>query len=401
MKTRAIGILAVATLVSVPVLAHLRGGEDGKAVQVEQAAAREVRASILTSGTLVYEQQAMLSPEVIGRVKRVLVREGDTVVAGQVLIELDDEMLQAEVRQQEAVVAQQRTAVEREAVALAYAERQARRMDQLFASRMIDARMHEQAREAAQLAAIGLRTSRESLAQSQAQLQQARQRLAKATIRAPIAGVVVALAIKEGETAVPSASGIAGSSLLVIADPSSLITEVNVDEADIPRVRVGQDASVHAAGDPDAAVRATVTHIALTPRAQVPGAAAKGRNYTVRLRLANHQHLTLRPGMSCRAEVFTRTSADALTVPLQAVLSDNSEAADPTAPGAGQYYVYVAEGDRAVRRVVVPGLSDDRYQQVREGLRPGERVVVGPYKELRHLREGDRLLAQATPGSTR
>ncbi len=79
MKSRVLGVLAVCGMVSVPLLAHLRTGDDGKPVFVESIAKREVRASVLTSGTLVYENQAALSPEVIGRVQRVLVREGDLV----------------------------------------------------------------------------------------------------------------------------------------------------------------------------------------------------------------------------------------------------------------------------------------------------------------------------------
>ncbi|NYF35940.1 efflux RND transporter periplasmic adaptor subunit [Stenotrophomonas sp. JAI102] len=397
MKIRAWGALAVAAVVSVPVLAHWRGGVQGKPVFTEQAQTREIQASILTSGTMVYEHQALLSPEIIGRVQRVLVREGDRVEKGQILLQLDDETLRAEVQQQQAVVAQQRTAVERQQVELAAARRQARRMDQLFDARLIDARMHEQENQAAQVAGITLQSAREQLRQSMAQLEQVQQRQAKATVRAPMSGVVVALAIKEGETAVPSASGIAGSSLLTIADPATLITEVNVDEADIPRVQVGQQAAVFAAGDPDAAVRAEVVHIALTPRVPTPGVPVTGRNYTVRLRFEADSRLTLRPGMSCRAEIYTVTAADALAVPLQAVLSSNSETADPGSREAGQSYVYVSEGNLALRRVVTTGLSDDRYQQIRSGLAVGDRVIVGPYRELRHLRNGDPLRVPEEP----
>ena len=393
MKTRALGILAVATLVSVPVLAHWSTGDDGKAVDIEQVQSREVRASILTSGTLVYEQQALLSPEVIGRVRQVKVREGDRVEEGQVLLVLDDQMLRAEVDQQQAVVAQQRTAIERHRVELQAARRQAERMGQLFRSHLIDARHHEQEQQAAQLAEIGLRTAQESLGQSTARLQQARQQLAKATIRAPMSGVVVAISIKEGETAVPSASGIAGSSLITIADPTTLITEVHVDEADIPRVQLGQVAAVYAAGNPEAPVTANVSHVALTPRTALPGAPGSGRSYTVRLRFEQDGRMTLRPGMSCRAEIYTRTASDVLAVPLEAVLSNNSEFADPMAEDAGQHYVYVVRKGQAMKRIVETGLADDQYQQVRTGLSAGEQIVTGPYKQLRYLRNGDAVLS--------
>ena len=103
--------------------------------------------------------------------------------------------------------------------------------------------------------------------------------------------------------------------------------------------------------------------------------------------------MTLRPGMSCRAEIYTRTASDVLAVPLEAVLSNNSEFADPMAEDAGQHYVYVVRKGQAMKRIVETGLADDQYQQVRTGLSAGEQIVTGPYKQLRYLRNGDAVLS--------
>ncbi len=304
------------------------------------------------------------------------------------LLELDDEVMRAEVQQQEALARQQRTAVEKHRVQLAAARLHANRVSRLFAAHLVSAQNNDDEEQAVALAGIALRVAKETMQQSIAQLQQSKQRLEKTAIRAPMNGIVVSIAIKAGETAVPSASGIVGSNLVTIADPSTLVAEVNVDEADIARIRAGQEANVFAAGNPDAAVRARVDQVALTPRPPTLGSAPTGRSYTVKLRLKSAEALTLRPGMSCRAEIYTRTATDVVSVPIQSILSTNTAAADPTQKDVEEY-VYLVEDGRAVRRAVRTGLVDDRYQEVKEGVNPGEHIVVGPYKLLRHLKPGD------------
>lgn len=396
MRSRAWGAIAFATLAALAAVGMARTGAEAKAVDVEAVERKQVRASVLTSGTLVYERQSLLSPEVIGRVREVLVREGEAVEAGQLLLVLEEETFQAEVAQQRAAVAQQVAAVERHALQLSTQRRQAARLRELFEAQLVDAQRHEQEQDAVTLAGIALQSARGSLAQARAQLVQAEQRLARTAIRAPMAGVVVALSIKPGETAVPSASGIAGSSLLTIADPASLVTEVNVDEADIARVRTGQDAALFAAGDPDTAVPARVRDIALTPRQPSPlSTQGATRDYTVRLELGRG-HEALRPGMSCRAEIYTRSAQSTLAVPLMAVFSNNTEAAAPGERGSAretEHFVFVERDGRAERRVVQLGLADDEYQEISHGVALGDRIVTGPYKLLRHLKPGDLVAA--------
>src|SRR5206468_441538 len=104
-------------------------------------------------------------------------------------------------------------------------------------------------------------------------LSQSREHLAKTEVRAPIDGTVTAVPIKIGETAVASATGIAGSSLMTIADVGSIMAEVNVDEADIARVAVDQQAKVFPAAYPDQPLVGRVESVAMAPRSTLPGAA--------------------------------------------------------------------------------------------------------------------------------
>lgn len=402
MNKKWIGIGAIVLVIVLPLVGKLTGGAKPKEVQLEKVEPRPIKASILASGNLVYREQAQLSPEVIGKVVAILVSEGDKVEKGQLVLRLDEQVFRAEVDQQEANVRQQQIAIEREELNVANQERQWRRTAELHKRKLIDDNQYDDATHALELARVELRASRETLVQAQALLSQAKERLAKTEIRAPISGTVTAIDIKVGETAVASSTGIAGSSLMTIANTDSLMTEVNVDEADIARVYIGQEADIYAAAYPETALKGVVESIPLSPKkadvlSAQSGGSSLARSYSVKVRLDDPEKLQLRPGMTCRAEIFTASVGKTLAVPIQAVFSNNSENADVDSKKKTdipvESYVFVDKDGIAEKRTVKTGLSDDSYQEITEGLKSGETVVVGPYKILRHLNAGDNLKA--------
>ena len=120
--------LAIAALLCIPVAAKLtRGSGPAKAVDTDKIGMREIRSSILASGHLLYEEQVMLSPEVIGKVSSIYVKEGQQVAKGDLLLHLDDQIYRAEVAQQEAVVRQQRIAIEQQQLSVRNQESQYKR----------------------------------------------------------------------------------------------------------------------------------------------------------------------------------------------------------------------------------------------------------------------------------
>ena len=400
MNKRWIGIGAIALVLALPFVFSGGAGSDAKSVTVEPVAKRQVRASILASGNLVFREQAQLSPEVIGKVSEILVEEGDLVEKGQVVMRLDEQVFRAEVDQQEANVRQQRINIDRQKLNVETQRRQSKRSEDLHARGLLDDNSFENARHAFELAEVDLRGSREGLRQAEAMLSQARERLAKTEIRAPIGGTVIAVDIEVGETAVSSATSIAGSSLMTIADTGTLMTEINVDEADIAKISEGQPVSVYAAAFPDTAIDGEVRSIPLAPRnGGTGGTSSLARDYSVEVALTDTKGLALRPGMTCRAEIFTASAAETIAVPVQAVFSNNEATADVT-PGKGkvdiEHHLFVEKDGKAERRVVEVGLSDDSYQEITSGLKEGEHVITGPYKILRHLKDGEAIEVKAS-----
>jgi HlyD family secretion protein len=188
---------------------------------------------------------------------------------------------------------------------------------------------------------------------------------------------------------------IAGSDLMVLANTASMYAEVNVDEADVARVDVGQGALIVPAASTDKSWQGTVEQVAISPKTQ-PG---QSKTYLVRIRLEEQQLAHFRPGMSCRAEIATRASDSTATlaVPVQSIRYEDSDDVNKKSAKAS---VFVAQGGRAHKRSVETGAADDAYIEIGKGINAGEQIVIGPAKILRFLQEGDRVVATAAPAIT-
>ena len=384
MTRKLLVILAlVLAVVAVPVLNdYLRGG-NAVEVEIQTLEPRSIQASVLASGQLVHEEEVKLTTEVIGRVTGIYVEEGDRVTNGQLLLQIDDETYRAEVEQNEATVRMQDIAIQRQQLRVDNLRTQWERDQALHESNLIDDRSFDLSTNELSLAEVDLRSSRESLSQAQARLEQAEDRLSKTRVVAPIDGTVTSLDIEVGETAISSTTNIAGSNLMTIADPDSIHAEVNVDEADIANVAVGQEAQIMAIAYPDQPIKGVIDSIALSARV---AEGTQGLSFAVKIRLDKADRFALRPGMSCRVEIYTDIRDGLLAVPIQAILVDEELSENRTT-----YRVFEYDDGEAREVAVQVGLSDDSYQAVTGGLDEGDRIIIGPDRVLRGLDDGDNV----------
>ena len=203
------------------------------------------------------------------------------------------------------------------------------------------------------------------------------EQLGKTQIRAPIAGRIVELPIKVGETAIPSTNALAGAKLMKIADTSALLAELKVDEADIAKVEIGQQVDVYPAAYPQTALRGAVEKIALAPTVE-----NQARSYKVTVRLGDAKQMKLRSGMSARADLYLGGGGAQVAVPVEAVVTEAKEKSETT-------HVWLVRDGKARKIAVKTGLSDDRWQAITSGLKAGDRVITGPAKTLRRLKDGE------------
>ncbi|MAL03628.1 MAG: hypothetical protein CL625_05070 [Arenimonas sp.] len=354
-------------------------GESRAEVEVVPASEQDIRPSILASGVLAYLDEVNLTAELVAKVEEILVKEGDRVEKGQLLLRLDPETYRNAIEREEASQRQSKISIERQRLALALAETRLKRGQELLGRQMIGQSDFDDLRNARDLARVELRSTQESLRRAEAILSEAREQLQKTDIRAPIGGTIVALPIKVGETAIPSTMSLAGASLMKIADTSAIQAELKVDEADIARIRLGQQAEVVAAAHQDTPLQGKVAQIALAPSLE-PG--SQGRSYQVDVLLDVPDDLGLRSGMSARADIFLGDGGKTLAVPVEAVITEESEDKQV------KRFVWVDRDGSARKVEIETGLSDDRWEAITSGLEVGDRVIVGPAKTLRILRDG-------------
>lgn len=382
-------IVIISGVVAIPVINKKMGGGAAKIVETAVLTEQIIRPSILASGKLSHDEEVRLSSEVIGKVARILIEEGDSVVEGQLVLQVDDQNFVAAYQQSEAQVRLSRLDIERQSERISNLEKQWQRKNKLYQQGMVGDDEHEALTHQLKLVRIDLKSSRERLLQAEAQLEQADDRLKKTQINSPLSGVVTSLDIKVGETAIASATNIPGSALMTISNPGSIYTEVLVDEADVASIAVGQLVEIVAIAYSNQPMQGVVRFIASTAKV---AQGRQGLSFTVKIDITDHGEIKLHPGMSCRAEIFSGTDQALPTIPIQAILIDEDLSESTT-----EHYVFVNDNGYARKTVVVVGVSDDENQEVISGLGMGVKIITGPAKELRHLKDGDEITVEEAP----
>ncbi|MCW2246943.1 RND family efflux transporter MFP subunit [Azospirillum fermentarium] len=358
------------------VLAVTGGIDKTPEAVVSDLAARPMVNSIVTFGRIVHGREATLRSEVTGRVVRVLAEPGDMVAAGAVLIEIDAAILRQRIAEIRYRIDGLEVDIKLRRVERDMGERAMNRRFALFQGGHanetdLDA---ERVRYAtAQTALEKAEVERNILSSQLAALEQ---ELAKTVIRAPFAGRVVRVFVAEGETVIGATTNVPGNSFMTLVDPASIRARLRVDEADVMGIRTDMPVAVTLPAHPETALRGRVLRAALVPA--VAGDTNATGGYEVEVVFDPGQATDeLRSGLSTRAVIETGRRDDAMLVATQAVQSDR-----------GGFYVWLWDGTAVRKRPVDLGSAAGLEQEIASGLRPGDRVVVGPADLLPRLRDG-------------
>ncbi len=298
----------------------------GKEVTVEAVQARDLTAIVSASGKIQAKRTVNISADNMGRVTQLSVEEGDRVKRGQFLMQIDPRNLASAVQSGEAgqlaarsMLEQQRLAIvsARENLALARAE--LKRQQELWAQQLTTRQELDRAENAVNVGEAELRqrevdikTQDQRIRQEGATLNQAQYNLSRARIESPIDGIVSRRNIEEGETVVIGTMNNAGTVLLTIADMSIIEAEVEVDETDIPTVRLGQVAKVTIDALPGKEYTGKVTEIGNSPIQAATGQAASAGQAATNFKVTVQLDQTIdevRPGFTCSAEIETAKRA--------------------------------------------------------------------------------------------
>jgi len=354
--------------------------------------------TVTATGTLSPVDAVELGAEVTGRLTRVLVDVNDRVEAGQVLAEIDPEQLSARVQEARAQLGSAQANVASAKATLSEAELKMARLRALGDRQLASREEVETGEATLERAKANVSSANAQITVARAGLSSAETSLQKAIIRAPIAGIVLMRAVEPGQTVT---AGFQTPVLFTLArDLTSLELDVEVDEADIGKVKEGQTASFVVDAYPDREFKSTLVQLHNMPKAE-----ATVVTYAAVLSVDNKDML-LRPGMTATATIVTRKLSGNLLVENRALRFEPP--AEPSAsrggpsffpmmgyrgrPGGGSgagaspakqkaepaEHVFVEQAPGQLKQASVSVLASDGLKSAvsSKALKPGDRVVV-------------------------
>ncbi len=348
-------VIGIVVVLAVIVALNLRKTDSGEPVETARVKYGSILSLVSATGELKAKAQVNLQAQVMGIVSRLAVEEGDRVNRGDVLLELEQQSYRAALVQARAGFTQ---------ASLSHA-----RVESLYARKLISDQDYE--------------ASKAALDMARAQYDAAQDQFERTTIRAPIAGTVVKVNVKEGETVIIGTMNNIGTVIMVLADMSQMEAWVDVDETDVVSLELGQPVKVEVDALPDTSFAGHVTRVGWMPTQNLLSTDTQGTDFEVVVTLDSTAPM-LRPGMSVSADITTASLDSVLVIPIQSVGRRQVE-------GKDEETVFVVEDGKAVLRTVKTGKVGDNDVQVLDGLKADEEVVTGPYKALSKLKEGRRV----------
>lgn len=413
-----ISLGAIILLLIVLKVAGVIGKPQKTQVATEKAADRDINESVSASGKIKPHVEVKISPEVSGEVVELPIKEGDVVRKGQLLCKIRPDILKSGYDRAVASYNTQKASVGNSSQMLKQAEatfaNQAsiyKRDQALYNNKVLTAAEFDAAKANYEGAKAALEAAKQNvigstygLAQSQASVKEAQDNLAKTTIYSPVDGVVSKLSIQIGER-VLGTQQFAGTEIMTISDLSQLDVNVDVNENDINRIKLGDSSKI----DVDAFYGKTFGGkvIEIGSSANVVGTNAdQVTNFTVKVRISPDSYKALlvktasnqvpfRPGLTATVEINTNHT-HSLSVPIQSVttrqekkdstgVKKDEDKSKPAISEPVKEYVFVYKAGKVKQVQVTTGIQDDTNIQILSGLKSGDEVVSAPFATISKL----------------
>jgi len=317
------------------------------------------------AGTIKACDRARLAPPAGGKIEHLPVKKGDRVKKGQLLLELWNADLQAQLHlaQRDEGAAKART--EQACIASNVARRDFERVNSLVSRGLVSVDAVEKVKGDADSKEAMCRAVAEDAKVSHARIDQAEAMLERTRLRAPFDGVVAEINGELGEFVTPSPVGIPTPPAIDLVDTRCIYITAPIDEVDAPRIRKDMRATVKLDAFKERSFPAHVRRVA----PYVLEAEKQARTVEVEAELEDHEGLDLLPGYSADLEVTIDKRDDALRIPTRALVQGDS------------VYVFDASAERVALRKIKKGLANWEYTEIADGVKAGDQVVISIDRE--------------------
>ncbi len=399
------------------------GREDGTEVEFAPVKRIQIVERVSASGKIYPEVEVKLSPDVSGEITELLVKEGDSVKEGQLLLKIRPDTYQTVVDRTRASLGSQGANIEQSNARLQQAKAQYfrakadfGRQQKLYDDKIISLQDFQAAEATFKVAESELKAaektveaSRYALQSARATLEEAQANLALTTIFAPQSGIISSLNVEQGERVVGTVQ-MTGTELLRIAEFKNMEVRVNVNENDIIRIEMNDTAYVEVDAYPDQKFIGIVTSIAKSANNLQTVTADAVTEFEVKIRMDRDSYKELLgdktfpflPGMTASVEIITNIKNNALAVPLAAVTVRKEKSKDDAEKNSSRgkpktetnqnakeeeakmkEVIFVKDGDNQVKMIEVKtGMSDFDNIEILSGVEEGQEVVVAPYNAI-------------------
>jgi len=310
-------------------------------VKVYKVKRQKISEKLIYTATLEAWRKQAITPDISGKVARIYVSEGEKVRQGQLLAELDTRSVRLQLKQAEAALAAAKANLED-------AGRNFERMERLFKEKAVSDQQYEKAR-------LAFEAAQAQKDQAEAAVNLAKHALEVSIMKAPFDGVIASKNLDEGDVINPMMGGFsASSSVLTLVDYSRIKVRFDVTPSDVARIARGQNVQLESFSLPGQLFEGKVTVVNSSADPQT-------KKFRVEA-LINNPDLILKPGTFGRLILEVNTKENSLAVPQMAILENS--------------YVFVVEGNKAVKKTVTTGLKNTDLIEITSGLNEGDLVIV-------------------------
>ncbi len=402
-----LGVLVVALIL----VAILGGSKDDIVpVQIEKVAQRNITQTVTATGTLDPEFKVVITPEVTGEIVALPVKEGESVTKGQLLIRIKQDAYLAQVEQSEARLRSAQASLSSYKAQLDKVTADYNRTKELREKNLASDSDLESAKSAYLTAMGSLASSKAQITQMEADLKVQKDQLSKTTIYSPMNGVVSQLNVQLGDRVLGSFYS-QGTNMMTVSDLKSMLAVVDVDENDVVLLSMADTARIKIDAFGDKVFKGIVYQIGNTAISSGTGSQEQVVNFEVKLKFIDFDK-GFKPGMSCNADIETKTVSNVLSVPIQSVTARDVNGAGMKPEGESEdnsggnnnskkknndenklkEIVFVVKDGKAKSVEVKTGISDDNYIEIKSGLKGDEEVVTGSYRAIsKELHDGSNV----------
>lgn len=387
--------------------------DEGKEVETAVVNASTIIETVSATGKIQPEIEVKISSEVSGEIISLNIKEGQVVKKGDLLVKINPDLYTSSYNRSLSNLSGTKSGLSQSEASYKEAKSNYDRNKTLFEKGIISKSDWDKAIASFEVAKANKQTAFFNVQSASATVNEAKDNLGRTTIYAPADGTISVLNVELGER-VLGTQQMAGTEILRVANLNNMEVEVDVNENDIVKIKVGDEANVEVDAYLKKQFKGVVTSISNSASSTLT--ADQVTNFKVKIRILKESYQDLlvgkpdtyspfRPGMTATVDIITTRKANVLSVPISSVVvkSDTSavkeiKVEDPaekqTAPKSDKKFecVFVKVGDKAKIRVIKTGIQDDTNIEVLTGLKKGDVVITGPYSTVsKDLNSGDKV----------